>query len=110
MCIDSRFAPSSADAHGEWAHLDRYALSRCVNPTHRFRRVPRKENVPSIQPAVVESMIDLAHQIVERYCEQIGNAPATRSEVAAGAVGGETRGGFLESPDAGEPKTQSGGT
>ena len=65
------FAPSSSDAHGEWGHLDRYVLTRCVNPTHRWHRVPRQEIVPAIKPQVMASMLDLADRVIDRFVATI---------------------------------------
>ena len=73
------FAPSSSDAHGEWGHLDRYVLTRCVNPTHRWHRVPRESLAPSFNPEVADSMLGLTERIVERFVEAMPRPSADSS-------------------------------
>ncbi|MFE1295494.1 DUF5677 domain-containing protein [Streptomyces sp. NPDC058731] len=34
------FQPLSASVHGEWSALDNYVVDRCLNPLHRFHRIP----------------------------------------------------------------------
>lgn len=65
------FAPSSSDAHGEWTHLDRYALTRCTNPTHRWHRVARQELVHSVDPSVVDALLVIGQRVLDVYCDVI---------------------------------------
>lgn len=60
------FAPSSSDTHGEWGHLDRYVLTRCVNATHRWHRIPRQDITPAVRPQVMTTMLEITGRIVER--------------------------------------------
>ena len=80
------FAPSSSDAHGEWGHLDRYVLTRCVNPTHRWHQVPRQSIVPAIKPGVMASMLDLTDRVIDRFISTI-QKPDDESSDKSGAVG-----------------------
>ena len=80
------FAPSSSDAHGEWGHLDRYVLTRCVNPIHRWHRVPRQSIVPAIKPAVMASMLDLTDRVIDRFISTI-RRPVDESPDKSGVVG-----------------------
>lgn len=66
-----RFAPDSTGLHGEWSHLDRYALVRCMNPTHRFHRIPRPGSEDISQPDLVKELVLLAAQIVDAYQEAV---------------------------------------
>lgn len=69
------FAPSSAGAHGEWSHLDRYALERCVNPTHRFHRVPRGGPSEEVVPELTRSLLDAADELVDAYEKAAARSP-----------------------------------
>lgn len=60
-------APSSADFHGEWGHLSRYALTICGNPAHRLHRIPRQDIQPHINPAVIQTALSFAERIVAAY-------------------------------------------
>lgn len=58
------------DRH-EWGHLDRYVLTRCLNPAHRWHRVPQQSTVPAIKPQVMATMLDLTDRVVERFADTI---------------------------------------
>lgn len=66
-----RFAPDSSGLHGDWSHLDRYALVRCLNPTHRFHRIPRPGSEDPFQPDLVKELVLLASEIVDAYKEAV---------------------------------------
>ena len=64
------FAPASSGTHGEWGHLDRYVLVRCVNPTHGFHRIPRSApGVDKIVPETARDLINAVEQLVDLYEE-----------------------------------------
>ena len=65
---DFVFAPTSGTAHGDWVSLDRYALTRCLNPLHLWHRIPNPELDLLINPSLMEIAIDLTNQVVESYC------------------------------------------
>lgn len=67
-----RFAPDSSGLHGEWSHLDRYALVRCLNPTHRFHRIPRPGSEDPFQPDLIKELVLLAREIVAAYKKAVG--------------------------------------
>ena len=69
------FAPSSSDAHGEWGHLDRYALTRCMTVPHRFHRISSHEVTPTIQPRIMKSMLELGERMVDAYWSSVGDIP-----------------------------------
>lgn len=77
------FAPSSSDAHGEWSHLERYALVRCLNPSHRWHRVPRESILPEVRPEVVTSMLEYVDRVIDRYVATI-QPPKGPAEGASG--------------------------
>lgn len=64
-------APASADFHGEWGHLARYALTWCRNPAHRFHRVPRQDVEPDLSPSVIQVALDFAERVVDTYVTTI---------------------------------------
>lgn len=78
------FAPTSSDAHGEWGHLDRYVLSRCLSPTHRWHRIPRQSIVPAVVPQVISALLDLADRVIDRYVDVIGAPTSTGDPVKTG--------------------------
>jgi Family of unknown function (DUF5677) len=47
------FNPGSADVHGDWVSLTAYDLNRCVNPLHRFHRLPRFQSDTVLLPGVL---------------------------------------------------------
>jgi len=47
------FSPASAELHGEWSSLKRFYLERCLNPLHRFHRLPKLVSPSVLAPGVV---------------------------------------------------------
>jgi Family of unknown function (DUF5677) len=47
------FNPGSADVHGDWVSLTAYDLNRCLNPLHRFHRLPRFQSDMVLLPGVL---------------------------------------------------------
>ncbi|MFI6827573.1 DUF5677 domain-containing protein [Kribbella sp. NPDC050241] len=73
------FAPSSANVHGEWSALDRFALTVCGNPLHRQHRIPRPKDDPKLLgPELVDSALGHAQNLVDDYREAMtrGNSLA----------------------------------
>lgn len=60
-------APASSMTHGEWTALDRYALTRCLNPLHRWHRIPRESPAAAIEPSLIAIVIDFAGDLVDEY-------------------------------------------
>ncbi|MEJ2248646.1 MAG: DUF5677 domain-containing protein [Candidatus Lokiarchaeota archaeon] len=58
------YNPTSEDIHGSWFSLRKANLTRCINPLHRFHRLPQKNPPPLfLNPLIlgtklVEKMID----------------------------------------------------
>jgi hypothetical protein len=58
------YDPTSSDIHGTWVSIKNTNLIRCVNPLHRFHRLPHKFAIPLfITPlvygsAIIASVID----------------------------------------------------
>jgi hypothetical protein len=40
------YTPTSSDVHGTWTSIKNVNLTYCVNPLHRFHRIPQKLEVP----------------------------------------------------------------
>jgi hypothetical protein len=66
------FSPASASVHGEWASLEQYALSTCLNPLHRWHRVPDTNPMQQLGPATVEVALGMMEQIIGDYREVLG--------------------------------------
>lgn len=67
------FAPASGIAHGEWSSLDRYALVRCLNPLHRFHRIPQKTYGFSLDSDLALMVLSYVERLVDLYLETIGS-------------------------------------
>jgi hypothetical protein len=61
------FAPMSSVTHSEWPILARYALRRCMNPLHRFHRLPRPDLSPALMPVGGKTAVMMAEQLLEAY-------------------------------------------
>lgn len=69
------FAPASAATHGEWSSLDRYALERCLNPLHRWHRVPRREAGTRLDPELIDSALRFGEELVDAFDAGISPRP-----------------------------------
>jgi hypothetical protein len=47
------YSPTSAELHGEWVSLKEHNLTLCVNPLHRFHRLPRLEAKGMLSTGIV---------------------------------------------------------
>ncbi len=69
------FTPSSAVVHGEWSALRSYNLQRCMNPLHRFHRIPVFQ-APLGDPGMVTFAYRLCADVVRCWTEVCGLADA----------------------------------
>lgn|ERR1017187_5165768 len=60
------YDPSSADVHGTWMSLDNSNLTRCVQPLHRFHRLPGY-----FEPPAYLNTIQAAQEFYEK-CLDVG--------------------------------------
>lgn len=60
------YSPTSADVHGEWISLRDTNLRRCINPLHRFHRVPTLE-FPLISPNFIFTAAHLFKDLFEEW-------------------------------------------
>jgi hypothetical protein len=60
------YDPSSADVHGTWMSLDNANLTRCVQPLHRFHRLPGY-----FEPPAYLDTIQAAQEFYEK-CRDVG--------------------------------------
>ena len=60
------FSPASGDVHGSWVSLKKSNLCVCVEPLHRFHRLPSY----MVPPAYLNTVI--AAQVILNQCLQIG--------------------------------------
>lgn len=65
-------APASSTTHGDWASLDRYALAQCINPLHRFHRVPRGPGPMLLGPELVVVAFNSLEALIDAYVASIG--------------------------------------
>jgi len=61
------YDPTSSDVHGTWISLKKSNLVRCVQPLHRFHRMPQH-----IEPPLFANTVDAMEQIYSK-CAEIGN-------------------------------------
>lgn len=71
------FAPMSADVHGEWMSLERYALTVCANPLHRGHRIPCEPGPFPIGPELVDLAMRILGDMVTDYTDAINAPPAS---------------------------------
>jgi Family of unknown function (DUF5677) len=64
---DLAFAPASGSAHGDWVALDREALTRCMNPLHRWHRINRTSMRRVITPELLDQTLNFVDDIVDVY-------------------------------------------
>lgn len=60
------YSPTSADVHGERISLRDTNLRRCINPLHRFHRVPTLE-FPLISPNFIFTAARLFKDLFEEW-------------------------------------------
>lgn len=70
------FAPMSANVHGEWMALERYALVPCRNPLHRGHRIPNPQRTLQLGPELVDLALDTLAAMIDEYIAAI-SVPAT---------------------------------
>lgn len=61
------YAPASSTSHGEWYGLDRYVLTRCLNPAHGLHRTLREDTQFTFGRQLVVMVIDLAKGVASEY-------------------------------------------
>lgn len=65
------YDPTSSDIHGTWTSIKNTNLTYCVNPLHRYHRLPQLEDPPIfIQP--VQIALDLAEKSIISSIEKLG--------------------------------------
>jgi hypothetical protein len=62
-----QFSPASGAVHGEWSHLDRYALTRCANPLHRWHRIPTEDMQLLESPGVASIALGTLSSMLTKY-------------------------------------------
>lgn len=65
------FSPTSGSAHGDWAALDRYALTRCRNSLHMWHRIPDFDERAAIDPSSMALLLSMAGEVVTEYINAI---------------------------------------
>lgn len=65
------FAPASSNVHGEWGVIDENVFTTCANPLHRYHRIVAKPSPSRIGASFVETIMDRATDLVQRYVGEI---------------------------------------
>ncbi|WP_314452824.1 DUF5677 domain-containing protein [uncultured Microbacterium sp.] len=65
------FAPASSNVHGEWGVIDENVFTTCANPLHRYHRIVAEPSSTLIGASFVESIMDRATDLVQRYVAEI---------------------------------------
>jgi hypothetical protein len=73
---DLVLAPASNALHGDWTTLDRMALERCLNPMHRWHRIPRLDLGWTIAPNLVGQLLHYAEELLDAFeCAIVETTP-----------------------------------
>ncbi|MFJ2014699.1 DUF5677 domain-containing protein [Streptomyces globisporus] len=59
------FQPLSASVHGEWSALDNYVVDRCMNPLHRFHRIPVQYLTPMLSRDTLTAAISSLKRVLD---------------------------------------------
>lgn len=59
------FQPLSASVHGEWSALDNYVVDRCMNPLHRFHRIPVQYLTPILSQDTLTAAISSLKRVLD---------------------------------------------
>lgn len=63
------FQPLSSIAHAEWSALTPTALEICTNPTHRYHHLPANDMMTSLEPGILDILLDQLDRVVDLYEE-----------------------------------------
>ncbi len=64
------YAPHSSGLHGTWNVLAQTHLQHCLNPLHRFHRVPRLDPPPPVLQSVQQACITMDESL-DAWCEEL---------------------------------------
>lgn len=65
------FQPLSSIAHAEWSALTPTALETCGNPTHRYHHLPASNMMASLEPGILDILMDQLDAVVALYEEAV---------------------------------------
>lgn len=68
------YQPHSDISHGEWTSLDAFALTRCLNPAHRWHRLPRPTLHAWIGAQALKPIASLLDDIIKTYAEAMSQS------------------------------------
>lgn len=72
------YNPTSEDVHGSWLSIKKSSLMSCMNPLHRFHKVPR--SYEPLDPNLFDIMINIVEDAI-RTCENEYNFPKFNYEL-----------------------------
>ncbi|MGW7714398.1 DUF5677 domain-containing protein [Streptomyces chartreusis] len=67
------FQPLSASVHGEWSALDNYVIDRCINPLHRFHRIPVQYLTPMLAEDTLAAAIRSLKRVLDAAAESLSS-------------------------------------
>ncbi|MGW4881279.1 DUF5677 domain-containing protein [Streptomyces sp. NPDC004262] len=71
------FQPLSASVHGEWSALDNYVVDRCLNPLHRFHRIPVQYLTPILSPDTLTGAISSLKRVLDAATNSLSDGAST---------------------------------
>lgn len=71
------FQPLSSIAHAEWSALTPTALEICRNPTHRYHHLPASNMMTSLEPGILDILMDQLARVVDLYEEAMRTADSS---------------------------------
>lgn len=72
------YNPTSEDVHGSWISVKKSSLMNCMNPLHRFHRIPRSYN--PIDPNLFDIMSNIVEDVI-KTCENQYHFPKFNSKL-----------------------------
>jgi len=72
------YNPTSEDVHGSWLSIKKSSLMSCMNPLHRFHKIPRVYD--PLDPNLFDIMINIVKDAI-RTCENEYNFPKFNYEL-----------------------------
>jgi len=72
------YNPTSEDVHGSWLSIKKSSLMSCMNPLHRFHKIPR--SYEPLDPNLFDIMINIVEDAI-RTCEDEYNFPKFNFEL-----------------------------
>jgi hypothetical protein len=66
------YSPTSAELHGEWVSLKEHNLTLCVNPLHRYHRLPKLQSEGLVSTGIVLRATSILAETLEAWLRAYG--------------------------------------